>query len=363
MENRLAGATCAEGADEELRCSGVAGTVDRRSFLGLGVGASLAALTGGARADGNPATRRLTFLAFADLHFAPGVFPHDDRSWLERILDRAERKNASFVIHAGDFVHDPVKCADFVRFYNDFRIPTYHTLGNHDTEGCSVAETLAAYRLEKGYYFFDRDGFRIVVFDTNHFKADGKFVHFEGGNYRTQKGLNWTVSEEQYAWAEQIIGTSPHPCVVFMHQSCEREHGGMPDWERMRGLFRWINRHKGPKVRLVVNGHHHTDGFRIVDGIPYLDLNSANYKYYAQSHRLYPSAYHREHTGAGHVIAWKDPISAVITLGTDGYLKIEGQRSEFFCGISPEKAGFPQRDRPVTPNIQSLEMTLNYESA
>ena len=328
--------------------------LSRRHFLT----SALVAGTAGTLPAEPTSAPRVKFLAFADLHYCPGVFPHDDRSWLERILTRAERENVSFVIHAGDFVHDPVRQSDFVKHYNDFHIPTYHTLGNHDTEGCTYAETLAAYRLKKGHYFFDRDGFRIVVLDTNYFKKDGVFVHFEGGNYRTHKGLNWTVCEEEYAWAEDVIGNSPLPCVVFMHQSCEREHGGMPDWERMRGLFRWINRHKGPKVRLVVNGHHHTDGLRFIDGIPYLDLNSANYKYYGQSHRLYGADYHKAHTGANHVIAWDDPICAVITLGADGYLKIEGQQSRFFKDVTPEKAGFPARDRPVTPNIQSVEMKV-----
>ena len=326
----------------------------RRGFL---AGASACALTPAA-SGAEPAQIRI--LAFADIHYSPGEYTHDDRDWLERILGRAEKEAASFVIHLGDLVHDPVRCADYVKAYNDFALPTYHTLGNHDTERCTLAETLAAYRLEKGHYSFDRDGFRFVVLDTNYFKADGAFVHFEGGNYRTHKGLNWTIGDEQYEWVEDVIKSSPYPCVVFMHQSCEREQGGMPDWQRLRGLFEWINRHKGPKVRLVVNGHHHTDGFRLIDGIPYLDLNSANYKYYAQTHRLYGADYHRSHTGAGHVIAWEDPLSAMITLSADGFLKVEGMSSRFFKDVSPAKAGFPSRDRQVVPRIQSFEMNLKY---
>ena len=126
----------------------------------------------------------------------------------------------------------------------------------------------------------------------------------------------------------------------------------------MRELFRWVNRAHGNKVRLVVNGHHHTDALRFIDGIPYLDLNSANYKYYAESHRLYPAEYRKAHTGAGHVIAWEDPISAVITLDAAGRLTIEGQESSFFMGISPGKAGFPPRDRPITPCIQSVDLRV-----
>ena len=340
-------------------------SISRRGFISA---AGAAAVGGMGFVPSEAATERsrpnpdsVTFLAFADIHYCPGVFPHDSPEWLERVLARAAKRKVDFVIHAGDFTHNPAKDADYVKLYNDFAIPTYHTLGNHDTEGCTLAETLAAYRLARGHYHFDRNGFRFVVLDTNYFRDDGgRFVHFEGGNYRkVPSARSWTCSEEEYAWAEETLKTSPFPCVVFMHQSCEREHGGMPDWRRMRDLFSWVNRKHGNKVRLVVNGHHHTDGLRFIDGIPYLDLNSANYKYYAESHKLYPAAYRKAHTGAGHVIAWEDPISAVITLDTAGRLTIEGQKSSFFMGVSPEKAKFPPRDRPITPNIQSVDLRLS----
>ena len=60
------------------------------------------------------------------------------------------------------------------------------------------------------------------------------------------------------------------------------------------------------------------------------------------------------------MIAWEDPISAVITLDATGRLRIEGQNSKFFMGVSPEKAKFPQRDRPVTPCIQSVDIILSH---
>jgi 3',5'-cyclic AMP phosphodiesterase CpdA len=336
--------------------------VTRREFS---IGAMASALAGAGAASAKAAesavSARVRFLAFADMHYAPGVFTHDTHEWLERVLGRADSARADFVIHAGDFTHDPVKCPDYMKLYNDFRIPTYHTLGNHDTEGCTLAQTLDAYGMTNGYYHFDRNGFRFVVLDTNHFRQDGGFVHFEGGNYRKiPHSKSWTIGEAQYEWAEDVLKNSPYPCVVFMHQSCERESGGVPDWARMRGLFRWVNKHKGPKVRLVINGHHHTDAFRFIDGIPYLDLNSANYKYYAQRHKLYPAEYHKTHRGAGNVIAWDEPISAVITMDSDGYLKIEGRKAKYLYGVSPEKAKFPKRDRPIKPEIQSIEMTVKY---
>ena len=37
-----------------------------------------------------PDADEVKFCAFADIHYYPGVFPHDTREWLERVLNRAE---------------------------------------------------------------------------------------------------------------------------------------------------------------------------------------------------------------------------------------------------------------------------------
>ena len=152
--------------------------IGRRGFIGAGM-ASLFA--GGLPAK--PDADEVKFCAFADIHYYPGMFPHDTREWLERVLGRAEKAKADFIIHMGDFTHTPAKCRDYVDFYNDFPIKTYHTVGNHDDDGNSHEETLAAYRLARGYYHFDRGGFRFVVTDTNNCLMDGKWVHYSNSNY------------------------------------------------------------------------------------------------------------------------------------------------------------------------------------
>ena len=68
--------------------------IGRREFIGAGV-ASLFAGNLLAR----PAEDEVKFCAFADIHYYPGMFPHDTREWLERVLDRAEKAHADFIIH------------------------------------------------------------------------------------------------------------------------------------------------------------------------------------------------------------------------------------------------------------------------
>ena len=67
------------------------------------------------------------------------------------------------------------------------------------------------------------------------------------------------------------------------------------------------------------------------------------------------------------MITWNDPVSAISTMRQDGHLKIEGQNSTFYLGVSPQSVGFPVYQgiggRLVTPNVQSFEMTVDYPSA
>ena len=51
-------------------------------------------------------------------------------------------------------------------------------------------------------------------------------------------------------------------------------------------------------------------------------------------------------------------------INQNGHLKVEGQKSTFYRGISPAMAGLPstngRQNRLITPNVQSFEMTLTY---
>lgn len=342
----------------------------RKDFIG-GLLAVSAAGTGCATTSAAEGGRPLRFCAFADIHYCPGVFPHDSRAWLERILDRAKRENCDMVIHMGDLCHGPVTCRDYVDFYNDFPIPCYHTIGNHDDDGNTHEETLKAYRLARGHYHFDCGGFRFVVMDTNYFERDGKFIHYSKANYHLfwQEDQKDTIARhrmsdtrvppEQLAWLKETLETSPHPCVITSHASFERAHKGSPDGPAVRAIVNAANAAHPGRVRLVINGHHHHDNVRILDNVVYLDLNSASYEWMKTPHDRYPSEYSEKWRLVRHTVMWDDPVSAIITLTQDGLLRVEGQKSRFHLGIAPKDAGYPPADedgRLTTPDIQSFEI-------
>lgn len=349
--------------------------LSRKEFLGSVLGAAAVAPIASAAANAVPAGE-LKFCAFADIHYFPGTFPHDNLEWLQRILTRAEQNNCSMIIHMGDFCHAPAAahCKKYVDYYNNFHIPCYHTIGNHDDDGNTHDQTLAAYKLKCGYYYFDHGGFRFVVTDTNYFERDGEFIHYSKCNYYVswQKDKQHLVKQHkmsfsrvppaELAWLKETIENSPLPCIVTSHASFERANAS-PDGPAVRKIFDDANARNPGRVRLVINGHHHHDHVRILENIVYLDLNSASYDWQNTPHTKYPADFNAKWKLSKNTIMWDDPISAIITIAPNGFLKVEGQKSKFTLGITPQVAGYKLCDtdgRPTTPNIQSFELTMKY---
>lgn len=341
----------------------------RRHFLTAGTGVALSASLGVQAAEMPIPKNRVKFSVFADIHHYPGHFFSRTPQHLQLIQDRAVRENCEFIIHCGDFCHHPHKETEFIKMYSDFQIPGFHTPGNHDFDGCSWEETFQAYRFvddfAKGYYFFDKNGFRFVVLDANYFQNDdGTFTHYSHGNYFKYRGNALSIlPPEEMAWLGEVLETSPWPCVLFSHQSYEREVGGIANWREIRTLIDSTNaRHPG-RIRLCINGHHHRDFIRVLNQVVYFDLNSASYDWVEKRHNLYPEELCKEHSMLSHTVAYEDPVHAVITLDSEGLIKIDGMESQMFMGVTRTKAGMRFADscgRPVYPRVQSAEMRFSY---
>lgn len=313
-----------------------------------------------------PLTGRVRFCLFADLHYMPGVFPNDTTDFLDGILKRAKAERVDFVLHLGDLIHRSRDKAEraFVERYNNCGIPAYHTIGNHENDGGTERDTLEAFGIKCGHYHFDVNGFRFIICDCNYIRrANGKVEHYQNGNYfsRGKDDVIAWMPEEQIAWLANAIEGAPGPCVVCSHQSFEREKGGVVNFRAVREVLESANRKHPGRVMLVMNGHYHTDNLRILNGIPYYDVNSANYQWFDGVHGSYPVDYVKAHSLANHTIAWNRPICAIVTLKRDGLIRIEGSQADWMFGVTPKKAGLPPWDslgRLVQPKMQSANLIL-----
>ena len=301
----------------------------------------------------------MKFLFFSDFHHSTsGRSPFGEMDQLEAILNAAEKNNVDFIIHGGDFT-SPGKAVDFVAKYNDFHIPTYHCLGNHDTDGTPYAEVLKHYKMPDGHYFFDNGGYRIIVTDPNYSKIENDYVHFDMGNYfKTPNERDW-MPPEQIEWLKDTIESAPHPCIIISHTSFERTVSGLNNREDVQKVINDANKKRKNSVLMALNGHHHVDYVSILDGVLYFDFNCVNNYWLPQTHDLFPKEITEKHASAPHCVYWNDPLYAIITLeGTT--ITCEGTESDFFMGVTAEAAGskYDKMYRPVTPKVSSFKITL-----
>ena len=299
---------------------------------------------------------------FADLHHYPGIFYTNAEQRLTAIQQRAAEHQVDAIVSLGDFCHRPEESAGILAQFHNFPIPSYMVMGNHDTDGTALSRVLELYRMPGAFYYFDLKGFRFIAVDTNYLPAHAGFVHGEFGNYFKCRDFLDTIAPEELDFLRDAIFTSPYPCLLFSHCSLEREsHPGLSNRAELMQIVRDANRIGDHRVMLSVNGHHHRDFLRFMEGAAWFDLNSASYDWINNAHDFYPPELCAEFTFAKHTVIYNDPLSAIITLDDRGNVTIEGVKSSMFMGVSREMTDNPACDhagRPCVPEVLSASFKL-----
>ena len=149
----------------------------------------------------------MKFFLFADFHYAPGIFRGGDMDALRLFQRRAEEEGCDFMIHLGDYTNNcRPEHMEMIHAYQDFHIPSYHVIGNHEADNSPYEKVLENYRLENGYYYFDCKGYRFIVTNPNYF-FDGKEFHllYHYGVSHTEDRGNVKDVENISALAETVI--------------------------------------------------------------------------------------------------------------------------------------------------------------
>lgn len=304
----------------------------------------------------------MKFLVFSDYHYAPGFFKSHGFEGLDVFRTRALNSGCDMIIHAGDLCHDPISEAEFVNAYNSFPIPTYHCLGNHDTDGCALEDTLRLYKMPAPYYSFDVNGYRFIVACTSYYEDGGEYIAYTNGNYYKHPDGRETLPPEQLQFIENAISDSPYPCVIISHASFER-CDGVKNREALRDIIIRCNTRRKNSVLMFINGHHHRDNIRILDNVIYFEMNSASFDWIgaAYEHRLYPEEECKRIKHISKTVCYDDPLHAIVTL-EGNTVTIEGIESSMYLGVTRKMTGAPEYDnagRPVTPCVQSAKITLS----
>jgi Icc protein len=220
------------------------------------------------------------FALISDVHFGPSAY-HDGK--LRKLGDHAERLSRAFVeemnrgpapdlvVNLGDVVEDESPELDLAR-YREFMAllgglpcPVLHVAGNHESVHLSDTALATLWnRPEPLYYWQDAGPVRFIVLRT------------------VQHRRSIELPERQIAWLGDVLAASNRPVVLLMHHPIsEQQVSGNPWFEKQPALCRVSNRRdvravigRSNRVIAVFNGHVHWNHLDVIDGIPYITVQS-----------------------------------------------------------------------------------------
>jgi DNA repair exonuclease SbcCD nuclease subunit len=303
---------------------------------------------------------------------------------LMQLLRRAHENNVDFVLHAGDFSNDYSGSPEIVKNYleNEYDLSVYGVYGNHELESKNNSMEAVTPLLTNdarviwgtedgrpgdgsiGYYYFEKQGCRFVCLDTNYSYNEGKqaWEHNTTASWGAPAGNLYpdSLGPVQLRWLEAVLTDAAEqgiPCILVSHAGfvCSRKHS--PDTEAVQALIRKANARTAGTVILCINGHYHTNHLEMKENVVYFDVNAVingswvpkKEQHYSASHTFAQDRYDAEgkYLGAETVPLsnlwqsanthyFREPLSAIVTVGDDGTVQVEGSKTGWVYDVAPE---------------------------
>ena len=328
------------------------------------------------------------FLVYADLHVD---IMHDAVARMQVILAEAKRQNAEYLIHLGDIMYPDTRFLaendhaeertgwflterddekhEIRRMIRESGLKQYGVLGNHDMDACDKRLACLYNDMPAPFYSFERDGFRFIVLDTNHYLENGEYVSSDHCNY-AGKNVTW-LGTHQLEWLKAEIMNSKEMCILLSHAPLGDEKLHAQDGCKVWEIIRDCNQDKR-RVILALNGHNHIDGVVVRAGVPFMSVNSVSniwighkydcIRYSKKISEMYP-----------HMTAcapYWDALFAVVTIDDQG-IHVNGRKTDF-VGPTPYELGFPPenfyhrirsevRNRDLPLEAMEAEGLIDYE--
>tara|TARA_R110001606_G_scaffold130136_2_gene265207 strand:+ start:575 stop:1549 length:975 start_codon:yes stop_codon:yes gene_type:complete len=274
---------------------------------------------------------------------------HDSQYRISTFIDSMANAKPDFIIELGDFGTPAEKYASLFDIWNSFPGEKYHVIGNHEMDGGFSRSQALAYRdMKSGYYSFNKNNFTFIVLDGNDPKSEN------------DRGYKQFIGASQLQWLKDALSKSKFPVVIFSHQglirlpNTEKEPYGLENNSEVREILEGHNANN-PQSRVIAcfNGHAHYDDAQEVNDIWYITINSMAYKWMDEAYTQirYSKEIDKEFKWIKYTAPYKEPLFTIVEISSEGYIKINGKKSEW-VGPSPWELGYPESLRKyVKPEI------------
>ena len=297
-----------------------------------------------------------TFGIIADVH---QDVMHDGVERLSAFIAAMEKQKVDFIIQFGDFCVPKPENQPFMDVWNSFSGTKYHMLGNHDVDGgFSQEQTQKFWGMPKKNYSFDHEGMHFVVLDGN-----DTYVGQPTGYPRH-------VGPEQRSWLASDLRKTDLPTIVFCHQSLQEGAGGLENTLQMQKILEKANKEAGwTKVFASLCGHHHIDQQVSINGIQYVQINSASYHWLGGNHQYkrYSPELEEKYPYLSFTSPYEGPLWARCEVHSDGRFEIVGMKTEW---VKPSmwEIGYPPDQNDYTtpetclPEIRGRKLRFKKQS-
>ena len=308
--------------------------------------------------SGVMAQEKVKFMLFADLHY--DIMPDADER-LSTILKQAAKQKADFILELGDFIPPTPQNRAWKHKLDKCGLPVYHVLGNHDIDQNNKQLYMDYWGIPSSYYYFDKGCFRFIVLDSNFFvDKDGVTKPYDKGNYgRVDESDRNKYSKEELAWLDSLLQDKTRIHVLFSHAPVNDLYSEVVLNAEIHALL--VNAQKrGTQIAMIFGGHMHSDNYHLVDGIHYMQVNSASNIWggakFMNTDR-YPADINKKYPSLRYVIPYKDPLYAVVEIDSKGDIEVHGMKSRYVPPL-PDMELLKTKPYPCSPDISTLKLTF-----
>lgn len=277
----------------------------------------------------------------------------DGKERLTTFIRAAEDENVDFIIELGDFCRLDSISKVYRDLWNGYKGDKYHVIGNHDLDAYDEQEYVEGMNMPGRYYSFDKGNFHFIVLDGNNLYDGKEYRHYAKANYYVAPEMRAFVDPEQMEWLKKDLAATKKKCVIFSHQSIDYF---MNNGDKVREILEGENQRAGfKKVVLAFSGHNHSNYTKEINGITYMQINSASYVWIGEptmTEKRFPEEINEKYSLLRYSVMFDKPLYAIVTL-TDEGAEVKGTKANFMPP-TPKEIGLSD-SIGVYPLVSTIE--------
>ena len=295
------------------------------------------------------------FAIASDFH-APDIPDGEHR--VATFIKAANDEKVDFIIELGDFCRLDSASQVYRDLWNSFPSDKYHVIGNHDMDRYTFEEYTQGMNMPARYYSFDQGDFHFIVLDGNNLFDGKKYTHYARANYYVDAKKRAHIDPGQMDWLKKDLAATNKRCILFSHQSIEE---ALNNGAEVRKILEAENQRAGfKKVVIAFGGHNHSNYSKEINGITYVQINSASYVWIGeptQTEKRYSKEINDRFGGIlKYSMTYTEPLYAIVTLNSKG-ATLKGTDAEF---VPPTPKDLNMNDSvgvfPLVSNIKDLKV-------